>query len=180
MSIRKTLRRYEIPGHARFLTFSTYRREPTLDEHGRTVFADQLAWTRTRLGFRLFAWVVMPEHVHLLVMPDLPEGADVARILSAIKRPVATSVRRLGRERGLATGDRFWQAGGGYDRNIFSEDELVEKIGYIHDNPVRRGLVEVSTDWPWSSARAWKRMDTLWPDIDHRSSPPPPSREVSD
>lgn len=47
----------------------------------------------------------------------------------------------------------FWQRGGGYDRNVRGEDALREKIGYIHANPVRRGLVERAEDWVWSSAR---------------------------
>ena len=48
---------------------------------------------------------------------------------------------------------RFWLPGGGYDRNIFTDEELEEKIKYIHHNPVRRGLVERAIEWPWSSAR---------------------------
>ncbi len=47
---------------------------------------------------------------------------------------------------------RFWQVGGGYDRNIISQKEMEEKIEYIHQNPVRRGLVKRATDWMWSSA----------------------------
>jgi len=48
---------------------------------------------------------------------------------------------------------RFWQRGGGYDRNVWEPDTLRKMIEYIHDNPVRRGLVTRATDWPWSSAR---------------------------
>jgi len=50
---------------------------------------------------------------------------------------------------------RFWQRGGGYDRNIHSDTEFDEKIGYIHMNPVRAGLVKTPADWAWSSARWW-------------------------
>ncbi len=56
----------------------------------------------------------------------------------------------------------FWQRGGGYDRNIVTESELFEKVEYIHQNPVRRGLVKRSTDWPWSSAR-WYAGDRSGP-----------------
>ena len=48
---------------------------------------------------------------------------------------------------------RFWQRGGGYDRNVRDHAELIEKIGYVHANPVRRGLVERDAEWSWSSAR---------------------------
>jgi len=49
---------------------------------------------------------------------------------------------------------RFWQRGGGYDRNLRSDRDIHEKIAYVHDNPIRRGLVERAEDWPWSSLRA--------------------------
>ena len=48
---------------------------------------------------------------------------------------------------------RFWQPGGGYDRNITSTEALRAVIEYIHANPVRRGLVARAEDWEWSSAR---------------------------
>ena len=48
---------------------------------------------------------------------------------------------------------RFWQTGGGYDRNIVSTAELYEKIAYIEANPVRRRLASAAVDYPWSSAQ---------------------------
>ncbi|MGO9146978.1 MAG: hypothetical protein ACLQDF_11475 [Desulfomonilia bacterium] len=62
---------------------------------------------------------------------------------------------------------RFWQAGGGYDRNIENPKTLIQMIDYIHQNPVRRGLVEQAADWKWSSASWYDhgegmlRMDSL-------------------
>ncbi|HEY4328894.1 MAG TPA: hypothetical protein VGN88_04100 [Phycisphaerae bacterium] len=53
---------------------------------------------------------------------------------------------------------RFWQRGGGYDRNIFSAEELHEKIHYIHQNPVKRKLVTLATDFPWSSAADYAKQ----------------------
>lgn len=157
---RKRLRRYEIEGHARFLTFSTYNRLPLFGNDAiKDAFAEHLARARGRDGFRLLAWVLMPEHVHLVVWP---REVLVSRTLSGLKRGFAREV--LGRWRELeaeilarvtdAQGrQRFWQRGGGYDRNIRDEDELREKIWYIHNNPVTRGLVDRPTDWAWSSAR---------------------------
>ena len=43
----------------------------------------------------------------------------------------------------------------GYDRNLFSRKKIIEKIVYIHDNPIRKGLVENPEDWVWSSAGFW-------------------------
>ncbi|MEQ9206162.1 MAG: transposase [Phycisphaerales bacterium] len=164
--IRKKLRRYEIPGHARFLTCSCDQRQPFFDdEYARHIFADQLMITRSRLGFKLHAWVVMPEHVHLLIHPNLPD-APVSKILMSLKRRVSTKVLQHWRNQGQNTPNQFWQAGGGYDRNIHSTDELHEKVRYIHENPARRGLVDRPHDWVWSSARAWMNLNTEWAEID--------------
>ena len=165
--IRKQLKRYEIPGHARYLTFSCFKRQPLLDHAGaRNTFADQLHLARVRLGFQICAWVVMPEHVHLLIWPRLPE-APTPKILRTLKQGFAQTVIRrwhnfdariLNRVADPAGHPRFWQRGGGHDRNIHSEDELREKINYIHNNPVARELVERPIDWVWSSARWYEGM----------------------
>jgi putative transposase len=67
---------------------------------------------------------------------------------------------------------RFWQRGCGYDRNIFSIEELHEKIQYIHKNPLRRELVESPKQWPWSSWRAWNENVNEPIEIDRESLPP--------
>ena len=159
---RKRMKRFEGLGHARYLTFSCYQRLPLLNnDRIKQVFVDRLHAVRLERPFQLWAWVIMPEHVHLLIFPRLPEH-PVDTILHSLKRPVAEKV--LGRWKQInaeilnRVADRngrlhFWQTGGGYDRNIASEDELWEKVTYIHENPVRRGLVDRAIDWPWSGAR---------------------------
>ena len=67
---------------------------------------------------------------------------------------------------------RFWQPGGGYDRNIWTAQELHEKIRYIHNNPVRRGLVEQAQQWRWSSYRAWEEGVDTPIAIDRETLPP--------
>jgi len=107
----------------------------------------------------------MPEHVHLLLRPIDP-SYDVSRILWRIKRPVGRKairyleihapewLSRLTTARADGTSERrFWQAGGGYDRNIIEPTTVRAVIDYIHLNPVRRGLVERPEDWEWSSSR---------------------------
>jgi putative transposase len=109
----------------------------------------------------------MPEHVHLLVHPRRPTYR-MAHILGALKRPVSTRAKRqlietnngtwlarLTVQEGKKSVFRFWQAGGGYDENLWNERPIHEVIAYIHANPIRRGLVENPTDWLWSSARFW-------------------------
>jgi putative transposase len=94
-------------------------------------------------SFAVLGYVVMPEHVHLL----LGEPADVLLSLAvrSIKQGVA---RRLA----LRKAESFWEDRY-YDFNVWSTAKQIEKLRYIHRNPVRRGLVEKPEDWMWSSFR---------------------------
>lgn len=158
----KTRKRFEIANQPRFLTFSCYKRLPLFGNDAiKDEFAKRLELIHARLGIRLCAWAVMPEHVHLIIVPNLAE-ASTPQILSAIKRPFAELVLRRWKQLEapilksicIATNRyRFWQAGGGYDRNIRDEDEMLQKIEYVNANPVNCGLVDKPVDWQWSSAR---------------------------
>jgi len=126
----------------------------------------------------------MPEHVHLLLWPLIPRF-PLSIVLRDLKREVAKAVIARWREidapilKRLIASDgstRFWQRGGGYDRNTRSEEEFVEKMRYIHQNPVKRGLVKHATDWKWSSVR-WYSGDRSSPvELD----PLPPKRPIQD
>ena len=106
----------------------------------------------------------MPEHVHLLVAPR-EAGVSVGNFQGAIKEQVARQaiqwleqnapewIPRITVQEESRRRRRFWQPGGGYDRNIENLETLLHMIEYIHLNPVRRGLVERAIDWDWSSAR---------------------------
>ena len=170
--IRKTRRRYENPGECRFLTFSCYHRMRLFDNDAiKDAFLEQIDSARRATGFRLIGHVIMPEHVHLMIVPALPE-APVARVLRVLKGAFAHRVIARWKELDAPVlmkiadahgAQRFWQPGGGYDRNIHSDDEFFEKLEYMHTNPVKRGLVTQPTDWRWSSARwyAGMRGDSL-------------------
>ena len=109
----------------------------------------------------------MPEHVHLLVWPH--KGTIISAVLKQIKQPVAVrAVRHVKahapeflkqmldlQPNGRYT-HRFWQRGGGYDRNLWTLEHIHTKIRYIHANPVRYGLVASPGDWPWSSFGVWE------------------------
>jgi putative transposase len=138
------LKHFQQTGQIHFLTFSCYRRRPNFASVGsRSVF--ELALERVRANYQLqvYGYVVMPEHVHLLVTE--PEQGDLAHALQSLKQSVA---RRLA----LRAKDSFWHARY-YDFNVWSEHKFVEKLRYIHRNPVKRGLVERPEDWLWSSFR---------------------------
>ncbi|MFN0131167.1 MAG: REP-associated tyrosine transposase [Phycisphaerales bacterium] len=167
----KQLLRVERPNDVRFLTFSCNHRL-SLFSNAKVcdTFADHLDAARLKHNFHLYAWVIMPEHVHLLLWPCLP-AHPVAAVLHDLKRAFAAEVirrwrglnapilTRLETKRGHI---RFWQTGGGYDRNIFTTEEFNEKLRYIHLNPVTRGLVVRPEDWKWSSAR-WYAGDRTSP-----------------
>ncbi len=127
-----------------FVTFSCYRRQPKLATiHARDVFEHSLEQTRRAYGFRVAGYVVMPEHVHLLATE--PETSRLATALQALKQSVSSTLS-------LRAPEPFWQARY-YDFNVWSEQKRIEKLRYLHRNPVARGLVERPEDWPWSSFR---------------------------
>ena len=161
---RKTIHHYNDPGHAHFFTFSCYRQLPLLNrERTRHWFIQATVNAGEKHNFAILAYVIMPEHAHLIISPLLPVY-DVAIFLKAVKQSVARKAKlflcdnnrawleKLTVQRGNRTVFRFWQTGPGYDRNIHSKEELFEKIIYIHNNPVRRGLVSKPEEWKWSSA----------------------------
>lgn len=132
---RKQLRRWERERDIRFLTFSTFRRRPVMLESIKDFFASELARARRDFGMELFAWVIMPEHVHLLVRAS---GASWAAIAMSIKTETSKfglgTLRRVGSEwlgeleRGEDVRPRFWQHGGGFDRNCRNSAEVTKAI----------------------------------------------------
>jgi putative transposase len=108
--------------------------------HG--LFESALEEARVNYGFAVWGYVIMPEHVHLLISE--PDRKTVATVLKAIKQSVA---RKL-----VGRGEHFWQERY-YDFNVRTAKKKIEKLRYIHRNPVKRGLVEKPEDWRWSSFR---------------------------
>ena len=157
-------RNYNDPGHAHELTFTCYQRFQFFKAE-RTChwLAESIDEARRTFQFSLWAFVFMPEHIHLIVCSQLKKY-DIAKMKSAIKEPVGRKaikflkannpdwISKITRQRGERTERLFWLSGGGYDRNIIEPETLVQMIDYIHMNPVRRGLVERAVDWKWSSA----------------------------
>jgi putative transposase len=163
----KRCHRWDLAGHAHELTFSCYQGRPFLAKERTCLYlADAIAPARARHAFDLWAYVFMPNHVHLVIWPR--HGSySIAGILRSIKQPVARRVTEYLRRnnpdglRVLATGERdesyrFWQKGGGYDRNITKVETLIEVVRYIHNNPVRKGLSETPEQWRFSSAADWR------------------------
>ena len=113
----------------------------------RDRFVESLERTRRAYGFRVYGYVVMPEHVHLLVSETKLEV--LATAIQALKISVA---RREIHYREQDQGATFWQKRY-YDHNVRDSGSFVAKLRYVHRNPVTRGLVEKPEDWKWSSFR---------------------------
>ena len=153
----KTCVRYNDTGHAHCLTFSCCQRLPLLrDPRACQVLIDSLAAARTRHEFDLWAYVIMPEHVHVVLCPRR-SSYSISTILAAIKRPAAY---RLGGEKPAGL-PHYWQPGGGYDRNLFKVQTVYREIEYLHANPVRRGLCQAPEQWRFSSAGFWLEQQNV-------------------
>ena len=135
------LKRFQKAEALHFITFSCFHRLPLLDVPGaRDTVEAVLEQTRSRLQARVYAYVLMPEHVQLLI--NEPPSILVAQFLKAVKQITS---RKLRGQR-----EKFWQERY-FDRNVRGEEARSEVIRYIHRNPVKRGLVASPSDYPWSS-----------------------------
>jgi putative transposase len=167
--------------HLHFITCSCYRRLPFLGAgRSRDCFVSILERTRQRYRFVVVGYVVMPEHVHLLITE--PEVGTPSTVMQVLKQRTAHALlpkrkRRDRRQRSLfpdEPGRAFWQARF-YDFNVWTTKKRVDKLRYMHRNPVKRGLVESPEQWRWSSYRYYLlgesgpvRMDEGWGEISFR------------
>jgi putative transposase len=157
---REKPRRYTGRGDLHFITFSCYQRRPLLGTvRARNLFVKILGEVRARHEFLLVGYVVMPEHVHLLMSE--PRQLTPSRVLQVLKQRVSRVMR--GKRRRSSAGQlrlkfpepegelrRFWQRRF-YDFNVWSREKKKEKLEYMHANPVKRKLARRPQDWPWSS-----------------------------
>ena len=156
--------RFHGAGDLHFVTFNCYHRQPLFSAPARRdLFLEALERVRRRYRFVVLGYVVMPEHVHLLVSEpqrDTLSTAIQALKLSFVQRLHSSLVptsRKSGETWGIpfvsSRGQhRFWQARF-YDFNVWTEKKRIEKLRYIHRNPVKRGLVNSPEEWPWGSYR---------------------------
>ena len=136
-------------GDFHFITFSCVRRLPLLGSaDARNCFVRILDEVRLRYAFRLIGYVVMPEHVHLLI--GEPRIGDPSKAMQVLKQRVSIALLLNHRDGGSRTRDHFWQRRF-YDFNAYSGRKISEKLNYMHMNPVKRNLVANLKDWPWSS-----------------------------
>jgi len=182
-TVRKLRRSAEGAGCAHELTFSCYRRLPLLaSEPSRGFLIEALSTARKKYDFELWAYVLMPDHVHILLLPRDP-NYRIRTLLQGIKQPVARrTIDFLKSARPDLLGDlrvpdansadaprfQFWQPGGGYDRHVVNARTAWRIVAYIHNNPVNRGLAACPTDWAWSSARQYAGWGGVLLEMDGR------------
>ena len=142
------LKHFDNLGTARFVTFSCYRRLKGFHKNEIfTLFLNHLERARTKHEFRLYGYVIMPEHVHLVMHPS-PEsklGLIIREIKSNMAREYFSKMKSIPAEADHV----FWQRRC-YDHNCRTPETVVEKINYCHYNPVVRGLVNSPGEWIWS------------------------------
>ena len=184
--MRNPLKRHYGQGDLHFVTFSCYRRRPLLGTaRARDRFVKILDEVRGRHAFRLVGYVVMPEHVHLLISE--PAKKNPSKILQVLKQKVA---RTLLKRRRRATSTQltlpfegsqveeghFWQRRF-YDFNVWSEKKVKEKLEYMHANPVNRKLVPHPKEWPWSSWSHYANGEKALIGIDRWDGPRVPAEK---
>lgn len=175
MNIHKNLPEFDDNSYAHFVTTRTYENRPYFKNREiSSILWEEIKFYGQKYGFTLLGYVIMPDHVHLLIWWD-KEGKpelNVSKIVQMIKGTTARRCIDLLKTRGLermlqATHEnnadsrthrcnlryRFWQLGF-YDFNVYNEGKLSEKLNYMHNNPVKAGLVLSPFDYEWSSYRS--------------------------
>jgi putative transposase len=144
------LKRFYGAGYLHFITSSCYQRQPLLNSAvRRDLFLQVLEQARQDYRFVVVGYVIMPEHFHLLISE--PDKGDPSVVMQVLKQNFAKRVLKDIPRYG--SGDRhIWQSRF-YDFVTWSEMKRIEKLRYMHNNPVKRGLVSEPEQWRWSSYR---------------------------
>jgi putative transposase len=175
------LKRYSGHDYLHFLTCSCYHRQPWLVSPGqRDLFLQVFEETRQRYKFVVVGYVVMPDHIHLLISE--PETGTPSTVMQVVKQRFARTVLDALRDPTLPQNARVghpehvWQKRF-YDFHVWSERKRVEKLRYMHRNPVKEGLVLEPEQWRWSSYRSYAYDEpgvvkiNLWPKAELRRHP---------
>lgn len=155
------LHHYDKLGTARFITFGCHHWHKLLTEEAAIQsFLSHLRQAREEYGFLILSYVVMPDHVHLVLFPKghIALGRVIGEIKSKFAREILARWKAENHpflERLLVTRDgitryAFWQRRC-YDHNCRTRETVLDKIEYCHNNPVKQGLAAEPADWKWSS-----------------------------
>ena len=136
------LKRFQQTNQFHFVTFSCYKRQPLLHtEEAKNIVHQILEQTCRQQSLRIAAYFLMPEHIHLLT--NEPAKETLATFLQIFKQLTSRQLKSPDQK-------QFWQRRY-YDFNVSSMEKYIEKVQYIHRNPLKRGLVTKPEDYRWSS-----------------------------
>lgn len=139
--------RYPYEGFSYLITTNVKDRQPLFVEQGCCdSVIGSIRFLRTHLGHQVHAYVLMPDHVHLVVTPRA--GGNISQLMHSLKLYTA---RQIGALLGLRGG--IWQARF-YERALRTARDVDRALAYVHDNPIRAGLADRPEDYAWSSYRA--------------------------
>lgn len=173
------LKTYSVVGHAYFVTTTVCGRMPIFHwDNYCNIIIRNLNFYREAYRFKLLGYVLMPEHLHLI---SLPVGErNISDIMRSFKsytaKEILEELRREGKrrllgsfanqaKRGRNQQHQVWMHGFA-DKNVFCKEFFLQKLDYMHSNPVKRGLVESPTDYKYSSARNYLLGDQSVIEID--------------
>jgi len=155
------LKHYEHTGTARFITLSCYHNYNLFKtDQTKEIFITNLKQLKSKYQFKLFGFVIMPNHVHLVLLPESDQ--QLSKIIGVLKSLTAREIFALWHKMGLEifnklkivrngkTQNIFWQRRY-YDHNCRTKETTIEKTEYCHNNPVVSGIVKNQSEWRWSS-----------------------------
>lgn len=141
-----------------FITATTYHRQALfVSEPAAKLLFQKIQRAIATVHGRLDAWVIMPDHYHLLL--HLQEGATMSKLMNTVHGRVSYQLNRRDAQRGRKLFQNYW------DRYVRDETDYWHTVNYIHWNPVKQGLARTMGDYPWSSYREWvQRYGQSWMD----------------
>jgi len=163
------LRHFDNLGDARFVTFTCFgRRQYLTNPVARKVVLQGLDYLRNQRQVRVLGWVIMPDHLHLVLLPPDPVklGEVIGRFKSWTAQQILSALRPAGAVKCRDDGSpAMWQRRC-YDYNCRTPEAVRQKINYCHNNPVTRGLVDEPSQWPWSSCNWYRGESEVLLEID--------------
>ena len=174
-------KRYRIEGSIYYITSVIYNRHKIFIQPSFVIpIIDSLNYYRYQYFCKLIGYVIMPDHIHLLIWPK--EERTVTEFMRDFKRFTSGRITRQAKvegkakwikefeEAGSETGraefkvwqDSFWE------QSIYTERFLKQKLDYIHLNPVRAGIVKTAADYPYSSYRNYYCNDSQLIEVDNQ------------
>ena len=161
--------RYQVhaPDHAHFVTSTIVAWLPVFTTSARCdILVQSLAYCRMHKGLVIYGWVILDNHFHaILAAPDLP------RVLADLKRHTAQRILEQLESEGCEwlleqfryrraahkteSAHQVWQEGT-HPQAIVGDEMMLQKLEYLHNNPVKRGLVAAPEHWRYSSAHEWE------------------------